>query len=60
MEDLEENIPADIIGFVKHEMPCIAKGCDGKLSYFLKQADDGSVAICNKCQKSIMIRSIKV
>lgn len=59
-EEIDDKMSEDILGLVKNEMPCIMDGCDGKVSYFLKQMDDGSVATCNKCHKSIMIQSAKI
>lgn len=59
-KEIENVMPKEIYDLIVHDVPCICEGCTGRVSYLLKQVQDGSAAICNKCKKAIIVKHIIV
>ena len=55
-EDIEDVMIDDMMDDVVHEVQCIHKDCNGKVTYLFKQVDDGSVLICNKCKRGVIVK----
>jgi len=54
--DLSRLLVFDSLDAIVQQVECPAKDCSGYISFTTKQQFDGSVAICNKCKRGIILK----
>lgn len=58
--DVESFLPESFFDSIVNKVPCSHEGCKGSIYYLLKQTQDGSALICNKCKRSVIVKLTEV
>lgn len=54
--DLSKLLIFDSMDAIIQQIECPAKDCSGYISFTTEQQFEGSVAICNKCKRGIILK----
>ena len=59
-KEAESIMPKEIYDMIVNDVACICENCNGRISYLLKQVQNGSAVVCNKCKKAVIVKHINV